>query len=65
MSTPRFNPELKEEAVRQIIDSGYPVSEVSERLGVSVPSLPHGQRSRIWCASGLCCLAGNERELRS
>ena len=39
MSTPRFTPEFKEEAVRQIVERGYPVSEVSERLGVSAHSL--------------------------
>lgn len=39
MSIPRFTPEFKEEAVRQIIDRGYPVSEVAERLGVSAHSL--------------------------
>ncbi len=39
MSTPRFTPEFKEEAVRQIVDRGYPVSEVAERLGVSAHSL--------------------------
>jgi transposase len=39
MSTPRFTPEFKEEAVRQIADRGYPVSEVAERLGVSAHSL--------------------------
>lgn len=39
MSTPRFTPEFKEEAVRQIVDRGYPVYEVAERLGVSAHSL--------------------------
>ncbi len=39
MNTPRFTPEFKEEAVRQIVDRGYPVSEVAERLGVSAHSL--------------------------
>ncbi len=39
MSTPRFTPEFKEEAFRQIVDRGYPVSEVAERLGVSAHSL--------------------------
>jgi transposase len=39
MSSQRFSPELKEEAVRQIVDRGYAVSEVSERLGVSAHSL--------------------------
>lgn len=39
MSTPRFTPEFKEEAVKQITERGYPVSEVASRLGVSTHSL--------------------------
>jgi transposase len=39
MSNQRFSPEFKDEAVRQIIDRGYFVPEVSERLGVSAHSL--------------------------
>jgi transposase len=39
MSTQRFTPEFKEEAVRQIIDRKYSVAEVSARLGVSAHSL--------------------------
>ena len=39
MSGQRFSPEFKEEAVRQIVDRGYSVAEVSERLGVSAHSL--------------------------
>ena len=39
MSTQRYTPEFKEEAVRQIVDRGYSVSAVSERLGVSAHSL--------------------------
>lgn len=39
MSTPRFIPEFKEEAIWQIVERGHPVSEVSERLGVSAHSL--------------------------
>ena len=35
MGTPRFTPEFKEEAVRQITERGYSVAEVSDRLGVS------------------------------
>ena len=35
MSPPRFNPEFKDEAVRQIIERGYSVAEVLARLGVS------------------------------
>ena len=34
-----FSAEFKEEAVRQIVERGYSVKEVSERLGVSTHSL--------------------------
>ena len=33
MSTRRFTPEFKEEAVRQVVDRGYSVAESSARLG--------------------------------
>ena len=39
MGTPRFTPEFKEEAVRQITERGYSVAEVSDRLGVYVLSI--------------------------
>ena len=39
MSPPRFTPKFKDEAVRQITERGYPVAEVSARLGVSAHSL--------------------------
>ena len=39
MSTQRFTPEFKEEAVRQVVDRGYGVPEVAARLGVSAHSL--------------------------
>lgn len=39
MSSQRYTPEFKDEAVRQIVDRGYSVAEVSERLGVSTHSL--------------------------
>lgn len=39
MSKQQFTPEFKDEAVRQITERGYAVSEVSERLGVSAHSL--------------------------
>ena len=39
MSTPRFTPEFKEEAVKQVIERGYSVAEVAARLGVSTHSL--------------------------
>ena len=39
MSSQRFAPEFKDEAVRQIVERGYKVTEVAERLGVSTNSL--------------------------
>ena len=39
MSNQRYSPEFKDEAVRQIVDRGYSVTEVSQRLGVSPHSL--------------------------
>lgn len=39
MSTQRFTPEFKEEAVRQVLERGYSVAEVGARLGVSTHSL--------------------------
>ncbi len=35
MSKQRYTPEFKDEAVRQVLERGYSVAEVSERLGVS------------------------------
>lgn len=39
MSAKRYTDEFKIEAVRQIVEYGRPVTEVAERLGVSVHSL--------------------------
>ena len=39
MSSQRYTPEFKDEAVRQVLERGYSVAEVSERLGVSAHSL--------------------------
>ena len=39
MSSQRYTPEFKDEAVRQVVERGYSVTEVSERLGVSAHSL--------------------------
>ena len=35
MSKQRYTPEFKDEAVRQVLDRGYPVANVAGRLGVS------------------------------
>ena len=39
MSGQRYTPEFKNEAVRQVIERGYSVSEIAKRLGVSTHSL--------------------------
>jgi len=39
MSNQRYTPEFKDEAVRQVVERGYSVAEVAERLGVSAHSL--------------------------
>ena len=39
MSSKRYPEEFRAEAVKQIIDRGYSVQEVSRRLGVSTHSL--------------------------
>lgn len=39
MSSQRYTPEFKDEAVRQVLERGYSVAEISERLGVSSHSL--------------------------
>ena len=39
MGSPRYSDEFKLEAVGQIVERGYSVKEVSERIGVSTHSL--------------------------
>jgi transposase-like protein len=39
MGNQKFTAEFREEAVRQVLDRGYSVKEVSENLGVSTHSL--------------------------
>lgn len=39
MGKSNFTDEFKRDAVRQVTERGYPVSEVSQRLGVSAHSL--------------------------
>ena len=39
MSSQRYTPEFKDEAVRQVIEKGHSVPEVAARLGVSIHSL--------------------------
>ncbi len=39
MSSKRYSPEFREEAIKQITERGYSVADVSKRLGVSTHSL--------------------------
>ncbi len=39
MSSKSYSPEFKEEAVRQVLERGYSVADVAERIGVSTHSL--------------------------
>ncbi len=39
MSHRIYTPEFKDEAVRQVVERGYTVKEVAERLGISEASL--------------------------
>ncbi len=39
MGKAKFGDDFKRDAVHQIVDRGYPVAEVSKRLGVSTHSL--------------------------
>jgi transposase len=39
MSNPRYSDEFKAEAVRQVLERGYSVKEVAERIGVCTDSL--------------------------
>lgn len=39
MSNPRYSPEFKAEAVRQVTDRGYTVRDVAKRIGVCADSL--------------------------
>lgn len=39
MSCQRYTPEFKDESVRQVVDRGHSVAEVTDRLGVSSHSL--------------------------
>ena len=36
MSSQRYSPEFKDDAVRQVVERGYSVVEVPERLGVPI-----------------------------
>lgn len=52
MGTGNFTDEFKRDAVAQITERGYPIKEVSERLGVSLHSLYAWKRKFAKAATG-------------
>lgn len=52
MGKPNFSDEFKRDAVAQIVERGYPVAEVSQRLGVSQHSLYAWKRQLARQVSG-------------
>ncbi len=52
MGKGNFSDEFKRDAVAQITERGYPVSEVSQRLGVSAHSLYAWKRKFAKASSG-------------
>ena len=49
MGNARFSDEFKRDAVRQMTERGYPVAEVSQRLGVSQHSLYEWRKKFAQC----------------
>ncbi len=47
MSHQIYTPEFKDEAVRQVVDRGYTVKEVAERLGISEASLYNWRKAVV------------------
>lgn len=52
MDTGNFTDEFKRDAVAQITERGYPIREVSERLGVSLHSLYAWRRKLAKASTG-------------
>lgn len=64
MSRTRFTDEFKRDAVAQVIDRGYAVSEVAERLGISTKSLYTWKGQLSKSAKGAKIDTGQSREIR-
>ena len=47
MSHRIYTPEFKDEAVRQVVERGYTVKEVAERLGISEASLYNWRKAVV------------------
>ena len=64
MGKPDFSDEFKRDAVAQITERGYPVAEVSERLGVSQHSLYAWKRQLAQVVSGDASKDAEIRQLK-
>lgn len=64
MGKPNFSDEFKRDAVVQITDRGYPVAEVSQRLGVSPHSLYAWKKQFAKVASGDASKDAEIRQLK-
>ena len=53
MSNHRYPPDVKDETVRQIIEAGHSVTDVSARLGVSANSLHKWVKAAAYFARNL------------
>lgn len=61
MGKPNFSEAFKHDAVAQITERGYPVAEVSQRLGIGAHSLYTWKRQLAKAVSGD---AGKDAEIR-
>lgn len=64
MGKPNFSDEFKRDAVAQITERGYPVAEVSQRLGVSQHSLYAWKRQLAKVVSGDASKDAEIRQLK-
>ncbi len=64
MGKPNFSDEFKRDAVAQITERGYPVAEVSQRLGVSAHSLYAWKRQLAKVVSGDASKDAEIRQLK-
>ncbi len=64
MGKPNFSDEFKRDAVAQITERGYPVAEVSQRLGVRPHSLYAWRRQLEKIVSGDAGEDGDIRQLK-
>lgn len=64
MSNPRYSPEFKDEAVRQVTERKYSAREVAERLGVPLNTLYIWIRKARPAQSAADELAASKKEIQ-